>query len=343
MKASEQKVLWMAVALLAIVPLGSGPANGQVVSVEDFESFSDGDITLQGDPAWPLERDPMILNGIGIIEDSPGGDDERGKVLKKDSSSETHWFPQLGNETPDDDETGFTDDILRIELELWVTTDETRSFLLDARSGPNDTIYSVLARDGKDTINHVDNGSWQVPEPFDIPVDQWMNYVAILDQANDNFDLFIDGAQVFDDAGLWRPSDMLDRISWSSAGNNVIYLDNLCIAVGTEGDCPKGPPPPAGSLLGDANNDDQVTGADLISVQQNFGTVYPSDPSCDGLGLGDANDDCQVTGADLISVQQNFGKVAPTSAVPEPALAAGWMVLLAVGLSRRCGRLECSR
>ena len=59
--------------------------------------------------------------------------------------------------------------------------------------------------------------------------------------------------------------------------------------------------PPA--LLGDANKDDQVTGADLISVQQNFGMVGPIPL------LGDANNDGQVTGADLISVQQNFGSV----------------------------------
>ena len=56
-------------------------------------------------------------------------------------------------------------------------------------------------------------------------------------------------------------------------------------------------------LLGDANKDGQVTGADLISVQQNFGNVGPTPLQ------GDANNDGQVTGADLISVQQNFGNV----------------------------------
>ena len=64
-------------------------------------------------------------------------------------------------------------------------------------------------------------------------------------------------------------------------------------------------------LLGDANNDGQVTGRDLIVVQQNFGNIG----SDDGLLYGDANDDGQVTGADLIIVQQNFGNVAaPVSA-----------------------------
>ena len=69
-------------------------------------------------------------------------------------------------------------------------------------------------------------------------------------------------------------------------------------------------------LLGDANNDGQVTGTDLIAVQQNFGNTGDTD----GLLLGDANDDGQVTGADLIAVQQNFGNtLAPTpTPVPEP-------------------------
>jgi len=78
----------------------------------------------------------------------------------------------------------------------------------------------------------------------------------------------------------------------------------------------------ATSLLGDANNDNQVTGGDLIAVQQNFGNVDPNVPT-DGMFLGDANDDGKVTGADLIIVQQNFGNtLAPVGAeVPEPASA----------------------
>ena len=80
-------------------------------------------------------------------------------------------------------------------------------------------------------------------------------------------------------------------------------------------------------LLGDANNDNQVTGADLVIVQQNFGNVDPNTPT-DGLFIGDANDDGKVTGADLIIVQQNFGNtLAPVGAeVPEPA----WACLLAL-------------
>ena len=77
------------------------------------------------------------------------------------------------------------------------------------------------------------------------------------------------------------------------------------------------------ALPGDANNDGLVTGADLISVQQNFGKT--GDP---GLP-GDANNDGLVTGADLISVQQNFGKAA-TAPVPEAAAIA--MLFLMGGL-----------
>ena len=46
----------------------------------------------------------------------------------------------------------------------------------------------------------------------------------------------------------------------------------------------------------------------------------PNTPT-DGLFIGDANDDGLVTGAGLISVQQNFGNtLAPVGAVvPEPA------------------------
>ena len=86
-------------------------------------------------------------------------------------------------------------------------------------------------------------------------------------------------------------------------------------------------------LLGDANNDGQVTGADLIAVQQNFGGTGPAD----GLLLGDANDDGQVTGADLISVQQNFGNVlGPVGGtVPEPATAALLCLGLLAGRPRR--------
>ena len=84
--------------------------------------------------------------------------------------------------------------------------------------------------------------------------------------------------------------------------------------------------PPA-VLLGDANKDGQVTGADLISVQQNFGNVGPTPLQ------GDANNDGQVTGADLISVQQNFGNVLGAAAVPEPAsltlLGLGGLTILA--------------
>ena len=49
----------------------------------------------------------------------------------------------------------------------------------------------------------------------------------------------------------------------------------------------------------------------------------------DGLLLGDANDDGLVTGADLITVQQNFGNVAASPIeVPEPTA----MLISCIGL-----------
>ena len=72
-------------------------------------------------------------------------------------------------------------------------------------------------------------------------------------------------------------------------------------------------------LFGDANKDGLVTGADIISVQQNFAKTGPTPL------IGDANNDGLVTGADIISVQQNFGKTAtnPSAApLPEPTTLA---------------------
>jgi len=94
-------------------------------------------------------------------------------------------------------------------------------------------------------------------------------------------------------------------------------------------------------LLGDANNDNQVTGADLVIAQQNFGNVDPNMPT-DGLLYGDANDDGQVTGADLIIVQQNFGNtLGPVDAVvPE----SGSVILLGLGwIGLHCTRRRSSR
>ena len=115
----------------------------------------------------------------------------------------------------------------------------------------------------------------------------------------------------------------------SNYGNNknstALVVDDICFTINEslDGCFASGPTP----LLGDANNDNQVTGGDLIAVQQNFGSVDPNSPS-DGLFTGDANDDGQVTGADLIAVQQNFGTVTTAAPVPEPVTAA----LMGLGL-----------
>ena len=63
------------------------------------------------------------------------------------------------------------------------------------------------------------------------------------------------------------------------------------------------------TVAGDANNDGQTTGADLIAVQQNFGKAEEIPRA---MRPGDANDDGQVTGLDLIFVQQNFGNTEET-------------------------------
>ena len=96
-------------------------------------------------------------------------------------------------------------------------------------------------------------------------------------------------------------------------------------------------------LLGDANNDNQVTGADLVIAQKNFGNVDANVPT-DGLFLGDANDDGQVTGADLITVQQNFGNTLGTiaAAVPEPA-SAGLLALVSLSVLAHRRRIVTSQ
>jgi hypothetical protein len=95
-----------------------------------------------------------------------------------------------------------------------------------------------------------------------------------------------------------------------------------------------------GTLLGDANNDGAVTGADLGAVSANFGNVGPPN---DGTLLGDANDDGAVTGADLGAVSANFGNVLPgalslgATAVPEPSTVMLTLLLggvAAVGVRR---------
>ena len=117
----------------------------------------------------------------------------------------------------------------------------------------------------------------------------------------------------------------IEGFVFSSTGQKMsqYLVDNICFVVnGNLDECGGGAAP----LLGDANNDSLVTGQDLITVQQNFGTVGPPN---DGTLLGDANNDGLVTGADLISVQQNFGKVA--AAAPEPAAIAIFAIVGLIG------------
>jgi len=78
-------------------------------------------------------------------------------------------------------------------------------------------------------------------------------------------------------------------------------------------------------LRGDANNDGQVTGADLIAVQANFGATEPADD----LLFGDANDEGMITGLDLTTAQQNFSNVLSSAAAAMSAPASVCRLTLA--------------
>ena len=87
-------------------------------------------------------------------------------------------------------------------------------------------------------------------------------------------------------------------------------------------------------LVGDANRDSTVTGADMISVEQNYGA------SGHQPLIGDANIDGLVTGRDLISVQYHYGAVterASSGVIPEPAGAAIFILVVWI-LSMRMTR-----
>ena len=78
-------------------------------------------------------------------------------------------------------------------------------------------------------------------------------------------------------------------------------------------------------LLGDANNDGQVTGRDLAAVQSHFGAKG----STSGMLPGDADDNGYVSGGDLVSVQQHYGDalIAGGSSVPEPTATMALILL----------------
>ena len=142
-----------------------------------------------------------------------------------------------------------------------------------------------------------------------------------------NNDFYWEG-WVSGDGDITGPTVTMDSIMFFGFGDVTFYIDDVTF----NPDGSLQPPMPT-VLLGDANNDGQVTGADLIAVQQNFGNVGPAD----GTLLGDANDDGQVTGADLIAVQQNFGSVlAPGSAqVPEPGVMLLMLASVGAGSLKR--------
>ena len=137
----------------------------------------------------------------------------------------------------------------------------------------------------------------------------------------------------FDDTvdRLWRLNRLTGEVEQIVLVNHVL---NLNLPGGT-GDLFKfGDGDFAGLLqllLGDANNDNLVTGLDLIAVQQNFGAAEAADPPTGGLP-GDANDDGLVTGLDLITVQQNFGASLAAAGSPAPEPSTGCVAAALLGL-----------
>ena len=148
-----------------------------------------------------------------------------------------------------------------------------------------------------------------------------------LDRCGEGNPVLIGGPWIFDE-GAEKP--IVDGIIFTDFRNSAdaYRLDNICVVInGSLDECAFGGTP-APALMGDANKDGQVTGADLIAVQQSFGNVGASPLQ------GDANDDGQVTGSDLIAVQQNFGNVANPAAVPEPAATAIFVLAGLISLKR---------
>ena len=146
--------------------------------------------------------------------------------------------------------------------------------------------------------------------------------VSMLDADGDN-DLSDETWTPVSKSLLWQGSFLLTNFEGMALGPALDNGDRSLLLVSDDDDLGtqnlymlhlQGAPVPL--LAGDANNDGLVTGADLISVQQNFAAVEAGSPT--GTLAGDANDDGIVTGADLISVQQNFGQTLAPPAVPNP-------------------------
>ena len=95
----------------------------------------------------------------------------------------------------------------------------------------------------------------------------------------------------------------------------------------------------AGSLPGDANDDDVVNLADFGVLRQNFGRSGAGV----GWGSGDFDGSGTVNLADFGILRANFGRTAAPAAaafatVPEPSAAAGLIVLALAGTRRRARR-----
>ena len=343
-----------AVAAGMVLALATAPAGAavQVLLMEDFESDTPDTQPASADGAFNnvnVGTPGMAQIGVtgGIFADPFDPGNNQSMVLSNPQSTS-----QLGifwNSIFDDDASKFRTGTIEFDLymesiqegDFWSWLGFRSGFGNDERSAPT-TIGDLTAWTShriQDNPNLFDDGYFQHTGvvtnegALDVPVpDQSMHVVYEFDGDNETYRLTYDGVPVdWIDAsdgttstGIdhpWVPSIFqggnpgpgVNMFAFFTAAINPalgtteeVYIDNLVV---TNLDAPD-------VLLGDANKDGQVTGADLISVQQNFGNVGATPLQ------GDANNDGQVTGADLISVQQNFGNVLGPAATPEPTTLA---------------------
>ena len=223
-------------------------------------------------------------------------------------------------------------DVLRISWAQYLPSPNSNEFRLRLTGGTaeNNEVsiidFAAVPGEVRGWNPYTDNYPSYTDSNLVLVQDQWQEVILEHTVGSEDLSITLDGVtELFPGvvgtaaevpANRYDPPELF-RIRWNGATQGNSYIDSI---------------PSSGVLLGDANKDNQVTGADIISVQQNFGKVGPTPL------MGDADNNGMVTGGDIISVQQNFGKVLNGSPVPEPATAL-LLGLLAVSLSNRGGLL----
>lgn len=269
----------------------------QVGFGQSFNAMDEGLLAWHGGPRG--KQDPQHPNAVSLLTFAEGFNGRAFDVWTPADPADLSLGQQVINLDPDFIYGSKTADpgneppyqTLRLEYTVGNSTYDLVTIDFNDGHGPQEV------RQGLEEEIH---GTGPPPDPGGpIPIGQQRLLDAAQNPSGPNY---IDGL-VFSDTGEKMASYM---------------IDNICIVInGTLDECGTGSP----VLLGDANKDGQVTGADLIAVQQNFGNVGSSPLQ------GDANNDSQVTGGDLIAVQQNFGNVT-AMAVPEPVMLSVFLVLL---------------